>query len=130
MNSRFNGEVPRRTICSLGPSRGLPHNCRTLVRRIENLCCVLSFQFFFLFFNSNKFFIFLIWRTFHYNSQLCSDRIGYNLAGGKAGFYTQETKFPSFGGTLIQDLCWNEDQATDQFSCHQQAGQPFVLADK
>ena len=37
--------------------------------------------------------------TFHYDSQLWSNRVAYNLPGGKTGFDSQETKLPTYWNT-------------------------------
>ncbi|XP_078351911.1 putative skeletal organic matrix protein 5 isoform X2 [Oculina patagonica] len=34
--------------------------------------------------------------TFHYNSKLWSNKVDFNLPGGKIGFDTQETKLPTY----------------------------------
>ena len=44
-------------------------------------------------------------RTFHYNSHFWSDRNVYNLAGGKTGFDTQETKLPTYWSTPFSKIC-------------------------
>ncbi|XP_078351863.1 putative skeletal organic matrix protein 5 [Oculina patagonica] len=44
-------------------------------------------------------------KTFHYNSQLWSDRNTFNLAGGKTGFDTQETKLPTYWNTPFSKIC-------------------------
>ncbi|KAL9953869.1 hypothetical protein ACROYT_G041342 [Oculina patagonica] len=44
-------------------------------------------------------------RTFHFDSHLWSDRNTYNLAGGKTGFDTQETKLPSYWSTPFTKIC-------------------------
>ncbi|XP_078351333.1 putative skeletal organic matrix protein 5 [Oculina patagonica] len=44
-------------------------------------------------------------RTFHYDSKFWSNRKAYNLAGGKTGFDTQETKLPSYWNTPFSKIC-------------------------
>ncbi|KAL9953886.1 hypothetical protein ACROYT_G041359 [Oculina patagonica] len=43
--------------------------------------------------------------TFHYNSHFWSDRNAYNLAGGKTGFDSQETKLPTYWNTPFSKIC-------------------------
>ncbi|KAL9953722.1 hypothetical protein ACROYT_G041183 [Oculina patagonica] len=43
--------------------------------------------------------------TFHYDSSLWSDNIGYNLPGGMTGFDTQETKLPTYWNTSFSKIC-------------------------
>ena len=49
--------------------------------------------------------IFQFQRTFHYGSHFWSDRNVYNLAGGKTGFDTQETKLPTYWDTSFSKIC-------------------------
>ncbi|CAH3140543.1 unnamed protein product, partial [Pocillopora meandrina] len=44
-------------------------------------------------------------RTFHYYSQFWSNRNGYNFAGGKTGFDSQETKLPTYWNTSFSKIC-------------------------
>ena len=44
-------------------------------------------------------------RTFHYDSQFWSNRNGYNFAGGKTGFDSQETKLPTYWNTSFSKIC-------------------------
>ncbi|XP_078351802.1 uncharacterized protein LOC144636463 isoform X1 [Oculina patagonica] len=44
-------------------------------------------------------------KTFHYDSQLWSNKNTSNLAGGKTGFDTQETKLPSYWSTPFSKIC-------------------------
>ena len=44
-------------------------------------------------------------KTFHYNSHFWSDRNGYNLAGGKTGFDSQETKLPTYWEIPFSKIC-------------------------
>jgi len=44
-------------------------------------------------------------RTFHYNSRLWSNKETFNLAGGKTGFDTQETKLPTYWNTSFSKIC-------------------------
>ncbi len=43
--------------------------------------------------------------TFHYKSGYWSDKKAYNLAGGKTGFDTQETKLPTYWNTSFSKIC-------------------------
>jgi len=44
-------------------------------------------------------------KTFHYSSHFWSNKNVYNLAGGKTGFDTQETKLPSYWNTPFSKIC-------------------------
>jgi len=44
-------------------------------------------------------------RTFHYNSKLWSNKIEFNLAGGKTGFDNHETKLPTYWKTPFSKIC-------------------------
>ena len=44
-------------------------------------------------------------RTFHYDSHFWSNRNGYNFAGGKTGFDSQETKLPTYWSTSFSKIC-------------------------
>ncbi|CAH3140542.1 unnamed protein product, partial [Pocillopora meandrina] len=44
-------------------------------------------------------------RTFHYDSQFWSNRNGYNFAGSKTGFDSQETKLPTYWSTPFSKIC-------------------------
>jgi len=44
-------------------------------------------------------------RTFHYNSHQWSNRNTFNLAGGKTGFDTLETKLPTYWHTPFSKIC-------------------------
>ncbi|KAL9953449.1 hypothetical protein ACROYT_G040870 [Oculina patagonica] len=43
--------------------------------------------------------------TFHYDSKLWSNKINFNLPGGKTGFDTQETKLPTYWNTHFSKIC-------------------------
>ncbi len=43
--------------------------------------------------------------TFHYNSDLWSNRNTYNILGGKTGFDLQETKLPTYWNTPFSKIC-------------------------
>ena len=57
----------------------------------------------------NKFFLFFFFflsqQTFHYDTALWSNKETFNLAGGKNGFDTQETKLPSYWNTAFSKIC-------------------------
>ena len=44
-------------------------------------------------------------RTFHYNSKLWSNKIDFNLPGGKTGLDTHETKLPTYWNTPFNKIC-------------------------
>ena len=44
-------------------------------------------------------------KTFHYDSHLWSDKNPYNIAGGRTGFDSQETKLPSYWKTPFSKIC-------------------------
>ena len=44
-------------------------------------------------------------RTFHYDSHFWSNRNGYNFAGDKTGFDSQETKLPTYWNTPFSKIC-------------------------
>ncbi|PFX22542.1 Fibrillin-1 [Stylophora pistillata] len=44
-------------------------------------------------------------RTFHYDSDLWSNKVDYNLAGGETGFDHTETKLPSYWHTSFSKIC-------------------------
>ncbi|KAL9953880.1 hypothetical protein ACROYT_G041353 [Oculina patagonica] len=44
-------------------------------------------------------------RTFHYNSQLWSNKNEFNRHGGKTGFDLQETKLPTYWSTPFSKIC-------------------------
>ena len=48
---------------------------------------------------------FVFQRTFHYTSCIWTNKNGYNLAGGKTGFDTQETKLPTYWETNFSKIC-------------------------
>ena len=48
---------------------------------------------------------FLLQQTFHYNSALWNNKETFNLDGGKTGFDSQETKFPSYWNTSFTKIC-------------------------
>ena len=50
-------------------------------------------------------FSFVLQKTFHYDSKFWGDRNAYNLAGGKTGFDTQETKLPTYWNTSFSKIC-------------------------
>ncbi|XP_078349799.1 putative skeletal organic matrix protein 5 isoform X2 [Oculina patagonica] len=43
--------------------------------------------------------------TFHYDSKLWSNKIDFNLLGGKTGFDSQETKLPTYWSTHFSKIC-------------------------
>ena len=43
--------------------------------------------------------------TFHYDSNLWSNKETFNLAGGETGFDTQETKLPTYWNTPFSKIC-------------------------
>ena len=43
--------------------------------------------------------------TFHYDSNLWSNKDDYNLPGGKSGFDTNETKLPTYWNTPFSKIC-------------------------
>ncbi len=49
--------------------------------------------------------IFVLQSTFHYDSKLWSNKLDFNLPGGKTGFDTQETKLPTFWSTRFSKIC-------------------------
>ena len=56
--------------------------------------------FFFLFRVLN-----LLQETFHYDSNLWSNKETFNLPGGETGFDTQETKLPTYWNTSFSKIC-------------------------
>jgi len=44
-------------------------------------------------------------RTFHYDSKFWSNKIDFNLAGGKTGFDSQESKLPTYWNTPFSKIC-------------------------
>ena len=48
---------------------------------------------------------FVFQRTFDYKSHFWTSKNEYNLAGGKTGFDTQETKLPSYWETNFSKIC-------------------------
>jgi len=44
-------------------------------------------------------------RTFHYDAGFWSNKIAYNLLGGKTGFDNQETKLPTYWNTPFSKIC-------------------------
>ncbi|KAL9953459.1 hypothetical protein ACROYT_G040881 [Oculina patagonica] len=44
-------------------------------------------------------------QTFHYDSNLWTDKETFNLAGGETGFDTEETKLPTYWGTPFSKIC-------------------------
>ena len=52
----------------------------------------------FLFFKCNQ-------KTFHYNSTLWSNKVDFNLPGGKTGLDTHETKLPTYWNTPFNKIC-------------------------
>ena len=56
-------------------------------------------------FNVTFFLNFIFQKTFHYDSKFWGDRNAYNLAGGKTGFDSQETKMPSYWKTPFSKIC-------------------------
>ena len=47
---------------------------------------------------------FFFQKTFHYNSKLWSNKVDFNLPGGKTG-KTYETKLPTFWNTPLNKIC-------------------------
>ena len=43
--------------------------------------------------------------TFHYDAEYWTDKRSYNLAGGRTGFDSQETKLPTFWNTSFSKIC-------------------------
>ncbi|CAH3021993.1 unnamed protein product [Porites evermanni] len=43
--------------------------------------------------------------TFHYNSKLWSNKVDFNLPGGKTGLDTHETKLPTYWNTPFNKIC-------------------------
>ena len=43
--------------------------------------------------------------TFHYDAEYWTDKKSYNLAGGRTGFDSQETKLPTFWNTSFSKIC-------------------------
>ena len=43
--------------------------------------------------------------TFRYDSSLWSNKVDFNLPGGKTGFDTQETKLPTYWNTHFSKIC-------------------------
>ena len=52
-----------------------------------------------------NFFLSFLQNTFHYDSNLWSNKETFNLAGGKTGFDTQETKLPTYWNTSFSKIC-------------------------
>lgn len=48
-------------------------------------------------------------KTFHFDSDLWSNKESFNLDGGKTGFNTQETKLPTTGTLPSPRYAWCED---------------------
>ena len=48
---------------------------------------------------------FLFQKTFHYNSKLWSNKVDFNLPGGKTGLDTHETKLPTYWNTPFNKIC-------------------------
>ncbi|XP_073258158.1 uncharacterized skeletal organic matrix protein 5-like [Porites lutea] len=44
-------------------------------------------------------------KTFHYNSKLWSNKVDFNLPGGKTGLDTHETKLPTYWNTPFDKIC-------------------------
>ena len=44
-------------------------------------------------------------KTFHYNSKLWSNKVDFNLPGGKTGLDTHETKLPTYWNTPFNKIC-------------------------
>ena len=44
-------------------------------------------------------------KTFHYNSNLWSNKVDFNLPGGKTGLDTHETKLPTYWNTPFNKMC-------------------------
>ena len=84
----------------------------TLAMKIDGtkVCsCSLSISFFtnaVQIFNIRQlFFLFVFQKTFHYDSPFWNNRNAYNLAGGKTGFDTQQTKLPTYWNTPFSKIC-------------------------
>ena len=48
---------------------------------------------------------FFFQKTFHYNSKLWSNKVNFNLLGGKTGLDTHETKLPTYWNTPFNKIC-------------------------
>ena len=48
---------------------------------------------------------FFFQKTFHYNSKLWSNKVDFNLPGGKTGLDTHETKLPTYWNTPFNKIC-------------------------
>ena len=44
-------------------------------------------------------------KTFYYNSKLWSNKVDFNLPGGKTGLDTHETKLPTYWNTPFNKIC-------------------------
>ena len=53
----------------------------------------------------SSFFVFFNQPTFHYDSKLWSNKIGFNLPGGKTGLDLKETKLPTYWNTPFSKIC-------------------------
>ncbi len=51
------------------------------------------------------YFFFLTQPTFHYDSKLWSNKIDFNLPGGKTGLDLQETKLPTYWNIHFSKIC-------------------------
>ena len=50
-------------------------------------------------------FLISVFRKLHYDSHFWGDRNPYNMAGGKTGFDSQETKLPTYWNTAFSKIC-------------------------
>ena len=48
---------------------------------------------------------FFFQKTFHYNSKLWSNKVDFNLPGGKTGLDSHETKLPTYWNTPFNKIC-------------------------
>ena len=51
------------------------------------------------------FYLFNLQQTFHFDSEFWSNKSDFNLAGGKTGFDSQETKLPTYWNTPFSKIC-------------------------
>ena len=50
-------------------------------------------------------YLFLSQPTFHFNSKLWSNKVNFNLPGGKTGIDAHETKLPTYWNTPFSKIC-------------------------
>ena len=55
--------------------------------------------------NQKSFSLLFLKNTFHFHSDLWSNKIDFNLPGGKTGFDSQETKLPAYWNTSFTKVC-------------------------